>query len=149
MVEISNIPEKFFREIRQIEIFNAKEYSFTANSTGKSVSADPKIIFKNIVPEDFDRSIKRISKNTFFEVDLSFNLYNISPMNISAYSVLLNKKGFAIRLVTNVDSMILGNEQKPFMVEVHDGRKDDNSGSDRMQIQISGATIIEPKAQSL
>ena len=57
MVEISNIPEKFFREIRQIEIFNAKEYSFTANSTGKSVSAEPKIIFKNIVPEDFDRSI--------------------------------------------------------------------------------------------
>ena len=62
MVEISNIPEKFFREIRQIEIFNAKEYSFTANSTGKSVSAEPKIIFKNIVPEDFDRSIKRKSK---------------------------------------------------------------------------------------
>ena len=39
MVEISNIPEKFFREIRQIEIFNAKEYSFTANSTVKSISA--------------------------------------------------------------------------------------------------------------
>ena len=137
MVEISNIPEKFFREIRQIEIFNAKEYSFTANSTGKSVSAEPKIIFKNIVPEDFDRSIKRKSKNgnTFFEVDLSFNLYGLSPMNISAYSVLLNKKSFSVRLVTNVDSMILG--------------KDDNSGSDRMQIQISGATIIEPKAQSL
>ena len=37
MVEISNIPEKFFREIRQIEIFNAKEYSFTANSTGKTL----------------------------------------------------------------------------------------------------------------
>ena len=82
-------------------------------------------------------------------MDLSFNLYGLSPMNISAYSVLLNKKSFAIRLVTNVDSMILGNEQELFMVEVHDGRKDDNSGSDRMQIQIYGATIIEPKAQSL
>ena len=73
----------------------------------------------------------------------------MNPMDIITYSVLLNKKGFAIRLVTNVDSMILGNEQEPFMVEVHDGREDDNSGSDRMQIQISGATIIEPKAQSL
>ena len=89
-----------------------------ANSTGKSVSTEPKIIFRNIVPEDFDRSIKRKSKNwnIFFEVDLSFNLYGLNPMNISAYSVLLNKKGFAIRLVTNVDSMILGNEQEPFMV---------------------------------
>ena len=73
----------------------------------------------------------------------------MNPMDIITYSILLNKKGFAIRLVTNVDSMILGNEQEPFMVEVQDGRKDDNSGSDRMQIQISGATIIEPKAQSL
>ena len=76
------------------------------------LSAEPKIIFKNIVPEDFDRSIKRKSKNgnTFFEVDLSFNLHSMNPMDIITYSVLLNKKGFAIRLVTNVDSMILGNE---------------------------------------
>ena len=151
MVKVESIPDYFFREIRKIEVYKASQYSFNDLFIEKVLSSQPILVFENIIPEEFDRSISRRSRNGnyYFDIDISFSLYNLNPMDISIWSILLNKKDFVVVLRTNTEFMVLGNDTEPLRIESHDKRKDDNTGTDKIEIRIFGETIIEPQTNSL
>lgn len=151
IVIIENIPDKFYREVRKIEVYDASEYPYAHSFLGEMLSVSPVAVFENIVPEDFDRSIKRKSKNnnTYFEIDMSFDIYDTKPINRRVWSALLNKKGFVVVIYSNLDYLVIGNASEPMYVETQDKIKDDNSGTDKLEVQIYGETILEPIAYPL
>lgn len=151
MVKIQNIPQDFFRQIRKIEIYEAEDYPYTNAFIGDFQNLTPIITFCNVLFSDYDRSIKRKSKNGnyYFEVDLSFGVYSINPLETKIWETLLNRKEFVAVLYTNTDVLVLGNASEPFLVEIQDKIKDDNSGQDKLEVQIFGETILQPKRISL
>lgn len=151
MVAVKNIPTTFFREIRKIEIYEAEDYPYSNAFLGDFQNLTPLVTFENIVPEDFDRVIKRKSRNGnyYFETDISFSVYALKPIDVVAWETLLNRKEFVAVLYTNTDALVLGNASESFLVETHDKIKDDNSGQDRMEVQIFGESILRPKVISL
>lgn len=150
-MEICNIPDSFFRSIEKIELYSASEYSFNQSFLRETIRVEPLLIFKNILPEEFDRNIKRKSKNGnyYFDIDISFSLHQCDALSIIAYKEFLNKRDFVAVLYSHTDVVFLGNETEPLSVETHEKIKDDNSGTDKIEIQIFGESIIEPQAISL
>lgn len=151
MVVVKNIPDQFFRQIRKIEIYEAEDYPYTSAFMGDFQNLTPIITFCNVLFSDYDRSIKRKSKNGnyYFEVDLSFSVYSLNPLETKIWETLLNRKEFVAVLYTNTDVLVLGNATEPFLVEIQDKIKDDNSGQDKLEVQIFGETILQPKRISL
>lgn len=151
MVVVKNIPDQFFRQIRKIEIYEAEDYPYTSAFMGDFQNLTPIISFCNVIFTAYDRSIKRKSKNGnyYFETDISFGVFSLNPLETMIWENLLNCKAFVAVLYTNTDVLVLGNASEPFLVEIQDKIKDDNSGQDKLEVQIFGETILQPKRISL
>lgn len=146
MVEVKNIPDQFFRQIRKVEIYEVEDYPYTNAFIGDFQGVTPIISFCNVLFSDYDRSIKRKSKggNYYFETDISFGVFALNPLEIKIWETLLNRKEFVAVLYTNADVLVLGNASEPLSVETHDKIKDDNSGQDKIEVQIFGESILPP-----
>lgn len=146
-MEIFNNSDGFFREIRSVEVFLAQDIAFSAAYQGLSPTAAPVARFLNIIPETFKRSLrlKYNNDNEYYEVDLSFALQLGSHRISDAYRPAFGKRKFAVRLTSNTDSLVLGNHREPLTVDLQDGLKDDNSGTDQYEVSIYGSTIIDPR----
>lgn len=151
MEKFSNRSESFFREIRKIDIYPAESSSYIHNFNGIFPNIDDILYTFDVVPEDYERKIstKTSDGNYLYDVDLGFPLLNISIENREKLYEYFNKKEFAVVLVSNTEKMLLGNEREPLSIEVIDGIKDNNSGTDQVNISITGKTIIPPKIKEI
>lgn len=151
MEKFKNKSEKFYREIRSIEIYPAASVPYIDNFKGIFPNPDDCLYQFEIIPETFNRKIptKTQNGNYFYEIDLNFSLLDLSATAKEKYQNNFNKKYFAVVLVSNVNKMLLGNDREKLKVEFIDGQKDDNSGTDEDTLAISGSTIIPPKIKDL
>ena len=146
MVDINNIPESFFREIRKIEIFNAQQYPYSQAIKNAPLSQNPIIVIQNIIPEEFEQNIKRKRDkgSYYFDINISLVINDLDSAN--ELNTLLNDKTFAMVLHNNIDErLILGNALFPLRIEVFDKIKNNNSGEDKIEIEIFGETILMPQ----
>ena len=146
MVDINNIPESFFREIRKIEIFNAQQYPYSQAIKNAPLSQNPIIVIQNIIPEEFEQNIKRKRDkgSYYFDINISLVINDLDSTN--ELNTLLNDKTFAMVLHNNIDErLILGNALFPLKIEVFDKIKNNNSGEDKIEIEIFGETILMPQ----
>ena len=147
MENISNKLENFVREIRNIEIYQSSALSFSDNMKGNLPNADDlQYVFK-VNPEDFERKLptKRQDGNNYFEVDVNFPLLAMTKTNRDSLYEKFNRKGFCVVLVSNTESMVLGNDREPLGIDFLDAIKDNASGNDQFNISVTGKTIIPPK----
>ena len=147
MENISNKLENFVREIRNIEIYQSSALSFSDNMKGNLPNADDlQYVFK-VNPEDFERKLptKRQDGNNYFEVDVNFPLLAMTKTNRESLYEKFNRKGFCVVLVSNTESMVLGNDREPLGIDFLDAIKDNASGNDQFNISVTGKTIIPPK----
>lgn len=146
MEQFNNKAENFYREIRSIEIYDAKDYDFTQNMLGNFPNINNLLYSFEIIPEDFERKISRKTKdgNYYHDIEIGFPLLKMDKTNVDKYQNYFNKKGFCVVLVSNVDKTALGNSREPLKIEMLDNRKDDNSGKDEYYMSITGETIINP-----
>lgn len=151
MVVVKNIPDQFFRQIRKIEIYEAEDYPYTSAFMGDFQNLTPIISFCNVIFTAYDRSIKRKSRNGnyYFETDISFGVFSLNPLETMIWENLLNRKAFVAVLYTNTEVLVLGNANEPLLVETHDKIKDDNSGQDKLEVQIYGESILQPHRMEL
>lgn len=147
---IKNNAESFFREIRRIEIFNAKDLKYIDNLNGRMPKQSAFYSFK-VNPDTYDRNIgtKQRSRNNYYPIDLSFSLLELSRGLRNKLYEDFNKRGFAVVLYSNTEKMALGNEDEDLSVFFIDNMKDNNSGDDVFTINISGETIVPPNAVKL
>lgn len=147
---IKNRSESFFREIRMIEIYKSSSLSYIDNFNGR-FPLNPVFSFEISVPETFDRNIdtKQRNKNTYFPIEVSFPLLDLSLKLREILYESLNRKGFMIVLYSNTEKMALGNVDEDLAVYFIDNIKDNNSGEDQFTISVTGETIIPPKAVKL
>lgn len=147
MENISNKLENFVREIRNIEIYQSSALSFSDNMKGNLPNADDlQYVFK-VNPEDFERKLptKRQDGNNYFEVDVNFPLLAMTKTNRDSLYEKFNRKGFCVVLVSNTESIVLGNDREPLRIDFLDAIKDNASGDDQFNISVTGKTIIPPK----
>lgn len=147
MENISNKLENFVREIRNIKIYQSSALSFSDNMKGNLPNADDlQYVFK-VNPEDFERKLptKRQDGNNYFEVDVNFPLLAMTKANRNSLYEKFNRKGFCMVLVSNTESMVLGNDREPLGIDFLDAIKDNASGNDQFNISVTGKTIIPPK----
>ncbi|AQY22665.1 hypothetical protein OKE68_11340 [Riemerella anatipestifer] len=142
---IENTPDNIFREIRNVEIYRASDVKFTDIISRSTINAVPLIVMESIIPEDFNKNIKKkyTADNEYYDIDINYSLYTDSA-NLNSLSELLGKRKFAIKLITNVDKLWLGNDREPLTIDLQDGNKDDNSGNDKHEVSIYGTTILKP-----
>ena len=147
MVILSNIPDTFFSEIRKVEIYKAEQLSHIAALNGQFPQGEPLFVIDNIIPEEFERSIKQKKDegNPYYDIDINFNCYDSNYLHWEHIISRLNKQRFSIVLLTNNYKLIIGNEMTPLSIDVIDKRKDDNSGKDYIGLNIYGNVIIAPK----
>lgn len=140
---INNKVDNLFREIRSVRFYDAENYPFSHQFKGKDISAEALLEIKNIIPEDFDRNIKpkQSNGNRYFELDCTFSIYNIEPKERATLERLLNRKQFSIQLFSNEERTIFGNSAEPLEVNVIDGIKENNTGTDAFFINIKGDSI--------
>jgi len=144
MENISNKLENFVREIRNIEIYQSSALSFSDNMKGNLPNADDlQYVFK-VNPEDFERKLptKRQDGNNYFEVDVNFPLLAMTKANRDSLYEKFNRKGFCVVLVSNTESMVLGNDREPLGIDFLDGIKDNASGNNQFNISVTGKTLI-------
>ena len=146
MVDINNIPESFFREIRKIEIFNAQQYPYSQAIKNAPLSQNPIIVIQNIISEEFEQNIKRKRDKGSYYFDINIGLVINDLDSTNELNTLLNDKTFAMVLHNNIDErLILGNALFPLKIEVFDKIKNNNSGEDKIEIEIFGETILTPQ----
>lgn len=147
---IKNKSESFFREIRMIEIYDAKRLPYIDNFNGRFPMSNPSFTFE-VTPETYDRNIgtKQKSRNNYYPIDLSFSLLTLSTDLRNLLYEKLNRRGFAVVLYSNTEKMALGNENEDLSVFFIDSIKDNNSGDDSFIININGETIVPPNAATL
>lgn len=150
MVVLNNIADNFFRSIRSIKFFRSSEYSFEDNLSGVFPTCEPVVCIRNIIPEDYEQSIKKKKRdgNYYYDIELSISIH-VTNNEVESLKNLLDKKNFTIVLESNADKTVLGNEREPLLVELLDLRKNDNSGKDQYSISITGSTIIPPVVRPL
>lgn len=146
MVTVNNIPEQFYREVRKVEIYDAEKYPYQKAFLEEVLTVSPTVVFERIIPEEFNRKIQKKNQNhnEYYEVDFSFPVYSLHPIERKEWDILLNKKDFVAVVYTNSDVLIVGNHIDKLTVETQDQIKADNSGNDKIQINIYGKTMIEP-----
>lgn len=151
MEHFKNKSENFYREIRNVEIYDAKDILF--EDQYKGIFPDPNLaLYKfDINPESFSRKIptKTQGGNYFTEIEITFPLLDLSESIVDKCYEIFNDKKFAVVLFSNTDKQMFGNKREPLKIEIIDGRKLDSSGNDEETIVISGDTIIKPKIQNL
>ena len=147
-MDVKNVPEKFFREIRKVEIYPADALKYKDNYTGQKPTGNPLYTF-SVIPENFTHKFptKIKSGNYYYEPDFGFPLVDLSITLRNQLYRDLNKKEFAIGLVSNVETIYFGNDREPITVQITDDLKNDNSGEDQFYISIFGNTILPPKAK--
>ena len=147
MEQFNNLAENFFREIRNIEIYESKDLRFEHQL--KSVFPDTaKILYKiDIIPEDFSRKVQTKTKNGnyFFNIELGFPLLQMDLESVRKYFDYFNEKKFAVVLNSNTEKTMIGNDREPLKIEILDNKTDDDSGKDEFNMSITGETIIYPK----
>lgn len=145
-MEIISNADGFVREIRSIEVYNASDVSFIDIHKGTVPQLQKIVVFKNIIPEDFNRTIKLKynNDNLYFDIDILFALYTADTRLNSTTRVVFGKRKFAVKLITNADELWLGNDREPLTIDLQDSFKDDNSGTDKYEVSIYGSTIIDP-----
>lgn len=151
MEHFKNLAEKFYREIRSIEIYPASAVSYIDNYNAVFPTIDKALYVFEIVPESYTRKLptKTQNKNYFFDVDINFSVLDLSKETTKKCYEYFNKRGFAIVLNSNTERMMLGNDREDLTIDFLDGKKDDNSGNDENTISITVETIIPPKTQNL
>lgn len=151
MEHFNNESESFYREVRNIEIYNASDIKYIDALNGLFPDPMAALYIFDIVPESYSRGIytKTQTGNYFTDIDVSFPLLDMSKATVDKCYKYFNKKKFAIILNSNTERVLLGNEREKMKVEIIDNKKDDNSGNDEYTIAVSGDTIIKPQIQSL
>lgn len=149
-MDIKNVSEKFFREIRMVQIYLAEEYPYLQNYLGEKPTVNPAFSFV-VVPESFSHKIPTKIKNGsyYYEVDLGFSLNELAPVLRDNLYRELNQKKFAIGLISNVEEIYLGNDRETMTVQITDDLRNNNSGDDQFYISLFGETIIPPKAKNI
>lgn len=151
MTTITNTPEKFFREVRFVEIYPAHSLTFKQNMAGEFPPPEDLMHRIRVIPEDYDRSLatKKRSGNHFISIDLNFPLLDMSTALRAELYEKWNRTGFCVVLHSNTEKTALGNHLEPLTVEFLDGIKDDASGTDQFNISITGETIVTPKSLNI
>lgn len=146
-MDIINNSDGFFREIRSIEVYPANMINFVSVLKGENPNLGVLARFMNIVPEDFSRSIKLKynNDNEYFDIELTFALYTADLGLPKHYQSIFGKRKFAVKLISNSDQLLLGNDREPLTIDFQDALKDDGSGTDKYEISIYGTTIIDPR----
>lgn len=142
-----NTQEDFVREIRTIAIYPSSAITFQQNMEGTPPNIDDVLYASKVNPEDYERKLptKRKEGNNYYEVDINYPLLRMNKEFRAAFYENFNKKGFAAVLHSNTEMMILGNDREPLSIDFIDGIKDNGSGNDQFNINITGNTIIPPK----
>lgn len=148
---INNKIDNLFREIRSVKIYRASQYLFSSNFSRAPISAEPIITINNIIPVDFDRSIKQKKEgnNRFYEIDCSIMIYSITAESVSNWNTILNQKDFVVEFISNEESTLIGNQKEPLTIDVVDDIKENDTGTDAIVFSIHGSTIIEPWIKTL
>ena len=151
MEHFKNKTEAFFREVRSIEIYNAKDLKYQDNFQGIFPNAEIALYKFDIVPESFSRNTptKTNNGNYYFYVDINFAVLDLSKETIAKCYEYFNKRDFAIVLNSNTEKLMLGNDREKLKIDFINNTKDDNSGTDEATIAISGETIVPPKTKYL
>ncbi len=144
MKRIYNLPESFFREIRQVQIFPSE--SLKMESRGLLPDAASMLYNFDVVPESFARTIstKKQNGNYYYDVDISFPFLQMDHDLIQELYQAFGRKSFAIVLISNTELLVLGNDREPLTIDFIDNKKDDNSGNDDYTLSITGQTIFPP-----
>lgn len=147
MEHFKNKSEKFFREIREIEIHAAADVTYQDNYNSVFPARENALYVFDIIPETFERKIptKTNNGNYFFDTDCGFPLLDLSKHNVDELFQNLNRQGFAVVFISNTQKTLVGNDRFPLTVQIIDNVKDDNSGNDEYSISITGGTILYPK----
>lgn len=146
METINNKIDNLFREIRSVKIYKASQYLFSSNFSRTPITTEPIITINNIIPGDFERSIKQKKdrNNRFYEIDCSIMIYSITAESVNNWNTILNQKDFVVEFISNEESTIIGNQKEPLTIDVVDDIKENDTGTDAIVISIYGSTIIEP-----
>ena len=147
MERIKNQAEKFYREIRSVEIYDAKSIPYIDVYNGIFPNNSTALYIFNVTPETLVQNIttKRVNKNDLTEYDITFSLLDLAKVTIETCEKNLNKKDFAIVMESNVEKILFGNDIETIRVDFIDNKKNDGSGEDECTISIIGQSIIKPK----
>jgi hypothetical protein len=149
MIDFYNIPDNFIRDLRHILIYDANEISYIDMLNAKFPSRVKYKYNFAVLPGSAKRSIPTKfddSGNAYFDVDISFNSYELNAQNRVFYYQNFNKgKRYAIVLVSNTDMIMLGNDREPMAIAVSDAIQDNNAGNDTFTFSITGQTILYPR----
>lgn len=146
-IKICNIPENFTREIRHILIFNAKTFSFNQNFRGLTPNENDfllKISLQN--PSNYSRKIdiKTQHHNDYYDLKISVPVYDLSKENRLHLIDFHKKRKYVVALVSAQEMLVLGNHREPLTLSIDDNIKDDGSGKDFFDVNITGQTIVFP-----
>ena len=151
MEHFKNNAERFYREVRNIEIYPASAVKYIDNFRGIFPDPSQALYAFDVVPETYSQKIatKKLNGDYYTDIDINFPLLDLSVETREKCQEYFNKKNFAIIMNGNMERMLLGNDREQLKVEFIDNLKNDNSGSDECTIAISGETTIAPKIQKL
>lgn len=142
MTTILNQIDCISREIRNIKIYPNYAVRFINHKNELSEGYQPLFSFENIITEDYRQSIKTLQQrsNYYYSIDISFGVYLTEVQSDTLQYLLqsLNSKRFAVQLVTNTATTLIGNVYEPLRIEVHNHTKNDEQGRDKYEIVIKG-----------
>lgn len=146
-IQICNLPEDFTREIRYVLIFDAQNFTFNQNFKGLTPSENQfllKISLQN--PANYSRKIdiKTQNDNDYYDIKISAPVYDISKENRLQLINFHKKRKYVVALVSAQEMLVLGNHREPLTLSVDDNIKDDGSGKDFFNVNITGQTIVFP-----
>lgn len=146
--QICNIAEDFTREIRYVLIYNATDFTFNQNFRGLTPLEDAyvlKIMIQN--PAHYSRKIdiKSQHNNDYNDIKIDIPIYDLSKDNKQKLIDFHKKRKYVVVLVSAQETMVLGNHREPLTLSFDDNIKDDGSGKDMFNLQITGQTIVFPK----
>lgn len=136
----------FYREIKSIEIFPATSISGYDYFSFNGVLENPMATISNILPSNYDESvkIKSHSNNEYHNISINLDLDFSDLRESEEISKILGKRRFLVKINTNLDSLILGNSMEPLTIELQNHFKNNNSGENHFTLSIYGTTIFKP-----
>ena len=147
-IQICNISEDFIREIRYVLIYNAEDFTFNQNLRGLTPLEDAyvlKVMIQNPIHYTRKIDIKSQHNNDYNEIKIDIPVFDLSKENKMKLIDFHRKRKYVVVLVSVQERMVLGNHREPLTISFDDNVKDDGSGKDIFNLQISGQTIVFPK----
>lgn len=145
--ELCNLPEDFTREIRYLLLYDAKNFTFNQNLKGLVPPADNfllKIFLHNASSYGRNIDIKQENDNDYFDIKITFPIFDVSRSSRMQLFDFHKKRKYVAVLVSQQETLALGNHREPLTLTVDDHIKDNGSGKDSLNITLRGQSIIFP-----